>query len=205
MSAFDIDVTAIDRGRAVRVQVRAPSPFALIVGEPGAGKSTLVETIVGVRRAAAGHVRVAARPLADVHSGVHVRAARRRVGYVPTGGGLFPHLTVEENLAIGVRRVDDATVAALEAAVARWGLRRWLGRRPDTLSPEQCVRVAVARAIGAGATWLVLDGPDRATGVAGLAALLDALTELGHPAIIACEPEAVPPVDAWSRHPIDAR
>ncbi len=206
MSAFDIDVTARDRERDVRLQLRDAGPFALVVGDPGAGKTALVETIAGLRRPRAGHVRVAGRLLTDADGGRHVRPARRGVGYVPAGGGLFPHLTVEENLAIGVRRVDAPAIEALEAAVARWSLRGLLGAGPDALTPARCVEVAVARALGAGATWLLLDGPDRATGASGWTAFLDAIADLGHPAIVACEAAAAAMArPAWSRHPIDAR
>jgi urea transport system ATP-binding protein len=81
----------------VRMELE-PGQIACLMGRNGVGKTTLLKTIMGLIRARAGSVRVG---LIDVsHAAPHTRA-RAGLGYVPQGRGIFPHLTVKENLLMG--------------------------------------------------------------------------------------------------------
>lgn len=141
---FDLEVSA-DLG-----------PATAVLGPSGAGKTSLLESLAGLRRAA-GRVVVDGVVLQDTARGIHLPPERRRLGYVPQAGALFPHLTVHRNLLFGRRSAAagdrfDELVTALE-------LEDLLGRYPRNLSGGETRRVAVARALLAGPRLLLLDEP----------------------------------------------
>ena len=127
--------------------------FVALVGASGSGKSTLLKTVNRLVEPSEGRVLidgadVAARP---------APALRRGIGYVFQSIGLFPHMTVAENIAIGPRIAagPPVDVPALLDLVA---LPRDLATRmPDALSGGQRQRVAIARALAPGAKLLLLD------------------------------------------------
>ena len=142
--------------------------YVVLLGPSGAGKSLVLEAAAGVRRAAAGRVRLAG---ADVTG---LTPERRRVGLVFQDGLLFPHLTVAANIAYGMRGAgavareaqgvgEGHPRLAREAEVHRLagtvGVTALLGRRPATLSGGERQRVALARALAAGPRALLLDEP----------------------------------------------
>ncbi|URW74990.1 ATP-binding cassette domain-containing protein [Sphingomonas donggukensis] len=140
-------------GVSVRV---APGSFVALVGQSGSGKSTLLKTANRLVAATTGRVTIDGQ---DVTAEAP-HALRRRIGYVFQGVGLFPHMTVAENIAVPLRlegRRDDARVAELLDLV---DLPRDLGtRRPAALSGGQRQRVGVARALANGARLLLMDEP----------------------------------------------
>jgi osmoprotectant transport system ATP-binding protein len=132
----------------------APASFVALVGASGSGKSTLLKTVNRLVVPDAGHVSIDS---VDVAEGP-APALRRQVGYVFQSIGLFPHMTVAENIAIGLRiagRDPGGRVAELLDLVE---LPHEIGERmPDQLSGGQRQRVAVARALAPGAKVLLLD------------------------------------------------
>jgi molybdate transport system ATP-binding protein len=149
LDGFELDVAfEADEGRVV------------LFGPSGAGKSLTLQAITGVMRPDAGRVEVNGRLLFDSAAGVNVPPQRRRLGYVPQSYGLFPHLTVEDNVAYGVQRLDGgqrkALVREMVELVGLQGLER---RRPRELSGGQQQRVALARALASRPELLVLDEP----------------------------------------------
>lgn len=191
-AAIEIDVSVAHRGASVSAHITDVGPIALLLGEPQSGKSALLETLAGFRNAQTGWVRVGGRVLADVERRIHLRPARRAVGYVPTGGALFPHLTVEENLAFGIRRVDESVVRRIEAVIERFRLSAILRRRPRDLTPADRLHAAIGRAIAPGPAWLLIDGPDRLISAEAIPELLGVIADVGPPAIVACEPRSLP-------------
>lgn len=127
--------------------------FVALVGASGSGKSTLLKTINRLIDPSEGRVLIDG---ADVAAGP-APLLRRRIGYVFQSIGLFPHMTVAENIAIGPRIAGaaPADVAALLDLVAL--PRSVAGRMPDALSGGQRQRVAIARALAPGAKLLLLD------------------------------------------------
>ncbi len=101
-----------------------------IVGPSGAGKSSLLEAIAGLRRAS-GRVVLDGVVLQDPARGIWLPPERRRIGYVPQDGLLFPHLSVEGNIRFGAHRSDPGEAIALFelGAAARADAGDALGRR----------------------------------------------------------------------------
>ena len=131
----------------------APGSFVALVGTSGSGKSTLLKMVNRLVEPSAGAVVLDGK---DVAAGDPVQL-RRRIGYVFQNIGLFPHLTVAENIAIGPRIAAGpaADVAELMRLV---DLAPDLARRmPAELSGGQRQRVGVARALATGAKLLLMD------------------------------------------------
>ena len=130
--------------------------YAVLMGPTGGGKTTVLETIAGLRRPTAGRVVLAGR---DVTA---LPPAARNVGYVPQDGVLFPTMTVRENLAfaLSVRKVSrkesDARVTELADQL---GLTALLPRRAVGLSGGEAQRVALGRALAFRPPVLLLDEP----------------------------------------------
>ena len=138
----------------VDLQVEGGS-FTAVLGASGSGKTTLLRVIAGFERIESGVVRLGATVFDDGRT--TLRAERRRIGYVPQDGALFPHLRVSANVAFGLRRkAGRHQVAALLDAVGLAGLER---RYPHQLSGGQQQRVALARALAIEPEVVLLDEP----------------------------------------------
>ena len=148
-----------DAIRDISLDIRA-GEFIVIVGESGSGKTTLLKTINRLIDPSAGTIRTFGT---DVTS-VDPTTLRRSIGYVFQEVGLFPHLTVAENIAITPKLLgwDETRIAArvdelielvrLERAAHR-------DRLPAQLSGGERQRVGVARAIAAGPKIVLMDEP----------------------------------------------
>ncbi|GAA2237112.1 ABC transporter ATP-binding protein [Kitasatospora cystarginea] len=129
--------------------------LACVLGPSGCGKSTLLRVIAGFHPAAAGRVSLGERTLDDGRS--RLPAERRRIGYVPQDGALFPHLTVAGNIGFGLPRGRRREKAAELLALV--GLDGLGDRHPHQLSGGQQQRVALARALATEPELLLLDEP----------------------------------------------
>jgi iron(III) transport system ATP-binding protein len=127
-----------------------------ILGPSGSGKTTLLRTIVGFEQADSGTVNIGGVVVDG--PGRYVSSERRRIGYVPQEGSLFPHLSVAANIAFGLPRRErrGAVVSELLEAVGLAGLG---GRYPHQLSGGQQQRVALARALAIKPSLVLLDEP----------------------------------------------
>ena len=138
----------------------------VVTGGAGCGKSTLLQLLAGLLRPAAGRI------LFDGEDVTGVPAERRDVGVVFQSYALFPHLTVRQNIAFGLRawrrfstrssrrRPSLHTVQAkVWDAAAQVGAERLLDRRPSQLSAGERQRVALARALATHPGLLLLDEP----------------------------------------------
>jgi iron(III) transport system ATP-binding protein len=125
-----------------------------LLGPSGCGKTTLLRLLTGLTPADGGSVFLAGETLSG--PGVHVAPERRRVGMVFQDWALFPHLTVEKNVAYGLAAADGGRAReALELV----GLADLGDRYPQDLSGGQAQRVAVARALAPRPRVLLLDEP----------------------------------------------
>ena len=140
---------------ALRVAARLPAGVTAIMGPSGAGKTSLLEAVAGLRPRTRGRVTVSGEVLLDSARAVALPPERRRVGYVPQDAGLFPHLTALGNVRFGVR----ADPAAVGAAIDTLEIRPLLNRYPASLSGGERQRVALARALATRPRLLLLDEP----------------------------------------------
>ncbi|MCK1492111.1 ABC transporter ATP-binding protein [Bradyrhizobium sp. 180] len=149
---YDGGVRAVD---AVAMDIRQGEFFSLL-GPSGCGKTTTLRMIAGFEMPSAGAIRVDG---ADI---THVPAHKRDMGMVFQNYALFPHRTVAENVAFGLRMrgLDKASIAAkVKAALAMVELSGLEERRPAQLSGGQQQRVALARAIVIAPRVLLCDEP----------------------------------------------
>jgi molybdate transport system ATP-binding protein len=132
---------------------------AVLFGPSGAGKTTLVESVLGLRPEARAHVELAGVLLEDAERGVRVPVERRGLGWVPQETALLPHLSVAGNLRLGLGRAGERGPRLLERAVDVLEIGSLLRRRVDTLSGGERQRVALARALASAPRALLLDEP----------------------------------------------
>lgn len=165
LGAFQLRATFdVPRGR--RVAVAGPS---------GAGKSTLLGVLGGYIALAAGKILV---------NGVDVTTAApdaRGIAMLFQDGNLFPHLSVAQNVGLGVRpslRLTGAEAARVQDALARVGLDEFADRKPGALSGGQQSRAALARVLLQSAPVLLLDEPFAALGPALRAEMLALTAEV---------------------------
>jgi osmoprotectant transport system ATP-binding protein len=132
----------------------------ILLGRSGSGKTTTMKLINRLIDPTAGEVRVEQRPTVDWDP---IRL-RRRIGYVIQEVGLFPHLTVEENIGVVPRlegwapeRIHDRARALL--ALVGLDADKFAGRFPRELSGGQRQRIGVARALAADPPIILLDEP----------------------------------------------
>lgn len=139
--------------RGVNIDVEVPlTGVTAVIGPNGAGKSTTFDVIAGLLPVRGATVRVGQR---DFNSPA-VPAHKRRIGYVMQDPRLFPHMSVEANVAFGLPRGEKAR--AVEE-LKRFHVEHLRDRMPNTLSGGQAARVALARALAPRPELLLLDEP----------------------------------------------
>jgi len=136
---------------------RLGSDAVAVLGPSGAGKTSLLEALAGLRPKVEGRISIDGEVLLDSARGVRLPPERRRIGYVPQDAGLFPHLDVRRNVRFGMRGPDRQGLFAEAVAILEIG--PLLARYPDTLSGGERQRVALARAIATRPRLLLLDEP----------------------------------------------
>ena len=138
----------------------ADREIVALLGPNGAGKTTFLRVLAGLARPESARVVLDGVVLEDTAKGIRVPTERRPIGIVFQQHLLFPHLSVIENVAFGLRargRRDarDSAMAWLE----RVGLGGYANARPAALSGGEAQRVAIARALAIDPRLLLLDGP----------------------------------------------
>jgi spermidine/putrescine transport system ATP-binding protein len=147
------DGVAVLKGVSFTIQ---PGEFVTLLGPSGCGKTTLLRILAGLDTADAGRVLLGDQPID------HLPANRRPVNTVFQSYALFPHLTVYENIAFGLRArklADGAIKPRVEAAMAMLRIDSFARRMPHQMSGGQRQRVALARALVNEPQILLLDEP----------------------------------------------
>ncbi len=143
------------------LRLSAGDPHVTILfGPSGAGKTTVLRCLAGLERPDSGYIRFAGQTWFEANTGVCIPPQRRETGYLFQDYALFPHLTVEGNIAYGLgsltRKERRSRVAEAVALLGLGGLER---RSPGQLSGGEQQRVALARALVRRPRLLLLDEP----------------------------------------------
>lgn len=192
---FSIHVEA-DAPAPLRVDLDRDEPFLVIDEDAQGAASRLVDILAGFAHPTSGTIRIAGTSLLDTARDHVTPPSRRAVGFIPGGVGLFPHLSVEENLAVGVRRSTAEVGERYQRAVHTFSLAPLLTFRPHDLVPREQLLGAVARAIIADAKWLLLERPDEtlAADQDGIVDVMERIGEFNLPCVLTCRRDtAIPP------------
>lgn len=155
-----VDIGKRLTGFELAASFSAAGRTTVVFGPSGSGKTLTLRSVAGIVAPDRGRITLDGAALFDSHARVNVPPQLRRVGYVPQSYALFPHLTVEENIAYGVREAGRGERAALVREMMGLMEIGGLGaRRPRELSGGQQQRVALARALASRPRILLLDEP----------------------------------------------
>ncbi len=141
----------------VNIQVEAGKMVAL-VGESGCGKTTILRMVAGLETPDQGIITINNQQVFNNHS--LVKPNRRKVGMVFQDNALFPHLSVEKNIAFGIDKLSkQEQTERIQKYLKLVGLEGYEKRFPHELSGGQQQRVAIARALAPQPSILLMDEP----------------------------------------------
>jgi molybdate transport system ATP-binding protein len=147
---------------ALKVDITITSQITVLCGPSGAGKTSLLDLIAGLRRPKSAFVQLGDRILTDTTNGTHVPARQRQIGYVPQDLALFPHLSVRRNLLYGHKPGSEANDGGLFSyghVTEVLEIQTLADRGVTNLSGGEKQRVALARALLTSPRLLLLDEP----------------------------------------------
>ncbi|MHC4437401.1 MAG: ABC transporter ATP-binding protein, partial [Planctomycetota bacterium] len=130
----------------------AEGEYFILLGPPGSGKTIFLECLCGLKKIQSGRIHIDGRDVTNLEP------RRRGIGYVPQDYALFPHLSVERNIAFGLR-VHGYAEANINKTADLLGIRHLLSRSVEGLSGGEKQRVALARALVLKPKILLLDEP----------------------------------------------
>jgi molybdate transport system ATP-binding protein len=147
-------------GFSLSVEWEAGEPVIALVGPSGSGKTLTLHCLAGLVQPDAGRVALDDQVLFDAARGIDRPSRTRRLGYVFQGYALFPHLSVRDNVAFGLKGWPAARRRErTEMVIERLGLSGLQQRHPRELSGGQQQRVALGRALATDPDLLLLDEP----------------------------------------------
>ncbi|GMM89103.1 molybdenum ABC transporter ATP-binding protein ModC [Vibrio fortis] len=141
---FDVDLALPSQG------------ITAIFGRSGAGKTSLINAISGLKNPDSGQIKVSGKTLFDSAKGINLPVHQRQVGYVFQESRLFPHMKVSSNLKYGVKKTDQEH---FDQVVDLLSLEVLLDRYPAKLSGGEKQRVAIGRALLSKPSILLMDEP----------------------------------------------
>jgi urea transport system ATP-binding protein len=165
-----------------------PRQVVCLLGRNGVGKTTLLKTIMGLLRPRTGRVLYESR---DVTAMSTHRRAWAGIGYIPQGRGIFPYMSVQENLLMGLERTHGRSADVLDEMFAQFPVLKTMARRTaGVLSGGQQQQLAIARALVSRPRMLLLDEPTEGIQpsiVGEIQEVIDGLRQRGDVAILLVE------------------
>jgi molybdate transport system ATP-binding protein len=181
VASLELDIALPLRSYRLELGLTVRRETVALVGPSGAGKTTVLRCVAGLRRPQEGRIACDGRTWFDARAGVDLPPEARSVGLVFQEYALFPHLTVRANVAFGGRR-------RVEDLLERFRIAHLAGERPGAISGGERQRVALARALAREPAVLLLDEPlaalDAHTRTVVRAELQDLLAEIALPALL---------------------
>jgi molybdenum ABC transporter ATP-binding protein len=142
------------------VSVEAPPGITILFGPSGAGKSTLLDCVAGLVRPDTGKIAIDEDVLFDSAMCIDIPPQSRRIAYVFQTLALFPHLTVEQNIAYGLSdALDRDRRARVEEILNAFGVEKLRNQKPAQISGGERQRIALARSLVTAPRALLLDEP----------------------------------------------
>ncbi len=135
----------------------APGQVTCLLGPSGCGKSTTLRIIAGVDRQDSGEVWLDGRVISDAHH--HLQPEQRSIGLIFQDFALFPHLSVAQNVAFGLKGSKAEKRARVQELLDRVHLGRFIDTYPHELSGGEQQRVALARALAPKPRVMLMDEP----------------------------------------------
>ncbi len=158
--AFEIAVRLRLGEAEIDCQCSTGRGVTALFGPSGAGKTSVLNMVAGLRRPDKGRIAVAGQLLFDSALRVNVPPERRRAGYIFQEARLFPHRRVIDNLLYGAMGVPPGErLLSLDEALDFLGIGHLLRRWPATLSGGEAQRVAIGRALLSAPRFLLMDEP----------------------------------------------
>jgi molybdate transport system ATP-binding protein len=142
------------------VALEIPSGITIVFGPSGAGKSTLLDCIAGLLKPDAGRIEIGGEVLLDVERRIDVPPAKRTIAYVFQSLALFPHMTVEQNVAYGLAEIPAQERAMrINEMLEAFRVQQLAKRKAVEISGGEQQRVALARSLATSPRLLLLDEP----------------------------------------------
>jgi urea transport system ATP-binding protein len=169
--------------RGLSFEVRTGEVTTLL-GRNGVGKTTLLKSLMGVVKAKSGSITFDGKDITHLPPHERVKAG---IGYVPQGREIFPRLTVEENLLMGLATKPGSTAIPQRIFDMFPVLKQMLNRRGGDLSGGQQQQLAIGRALAMGPKLLILDEPTEGIQPSIIKRAIRMLAETGEMAILLVE------------------
>lgn len=160
------------------LEFEVPPGFTILFGASGAGKTTLLDCLAGLTAPDSGRISLGDRVLFDSSNGANVTSAHRRAGYVFQSLALFPHMTVEQNVAYGLASLpQDERTNRVISLLGAFRISHLARQKARGISGGESQRVALARTLVTDPEFLLLDEPLAALDAPTKARILEDLRE----------------------------
>ena len=157
--SLSVDIRKKLEGFTLDIAFRTENRVTGLLGASGSGKSMTLKCIAGIEQPDEGRIVLNERVLYDSEKGINLTPQKRRVGYLFQNYALFPNMTVETNIAVGLSGSKKEMEETVREMVLRFHLEGLEKRYPGELSGGQQQRVALARIMAYKPDVIMLDEP----------------------------------------------